>query len=127
MSPLGDRGDHSHLMVKHVDAQDDDTGHSILLLEEGGQGEKSQLELLVVKHLDTQILVARNSREKKDKFQLVIVHVQTSPQAKRHKPIKIKSSSWMREILSIASLTTFHCSPRPPLSRSFLLCFGNSL
>ena len=46
-------------------AQDNDTGHSILLLEEGGQGEKSQLELLVVKHLDTQILVARNSREKK--------------------------------------------------------------
>ena len=54
MSPLGDGGDHSHLMVKHVDAQNNDTGHSVLLLKERGQGEKSQLELVVVKHLDIQ-------------------------------------------------------------------------
>ena len=52
MSPVGARGDHFGLMIKHVDAQDNDTGHCVLLLKEGGQGEKSQLELLVVKHLD---------------------------------------------------------------------------
>ena len=52
MSPVGARGDHFGLMIKHVDAQDNDTGHSVLLLKEGGQGEKSQLELLVVEHLD---------------------------------------------------------------------------
>ena len=39
MSPLGDRSDHSCLMIKHVDAHDNDTGHSVLLLKEGGQGE----------------------------------------------------------------------------------------
>ena len=52
MSPVGARGDHFGLMIKHVDAQDNDTGHSVLLLKEGGQGQKGQLELLLVKHLD---------------------------------------------------------------------------
>ena len=51
MSPVGGGYDHSSLMIKHVDAQDNDTGHSILLLKQGGQGEESQLELLLVKHL----------------------------------------------------------------------------
>ena len=69
MSPVGARGDHFGLMIKHVDAHDNDTGHCVLLLKEGGQGEKSQLELLVVNHLDRDCCC---NWEKSRKFQLVV-------------------------------------------------------
>ena len=114
-------------MIKHVDAQDNDTGHSILLLKKGGQGEEGELELLLVKHLvknccqDSCSKRLENNTEESTPGQF---HIQ---QVVFKNVFFIESSAWMREILSNASLTTFHCSPRPPLSRSFLLCFGNSL